>query len=382
MNPFEYQRTGSFFAIVAGGLERHAAQELESLGARVDQPVPRGFAFRCDQATLYRILYCSRTAQRILAPLATARCLSEKQLYEFASEALDWTALFEIGASFGIQTNLSGSRISHSLYAGQLLKDAICDSFRRKYGRRPDFATRNAQINFNLHIKNDQATIALDLSGSSLHKRGYRQVAGSAPLQETLAATLIRLSGWEGTRTFVDPMCGSGTILAEALMHYCRVPAAYLRPERGLRFLPDFDARIQTQIVETANAAIRPLPPGLIRGSDLNPKNILIARENLATLPFGENVNLTVSRFQDLDRQSGRCVVTNPPYGVRLGDEGSIRELYHELGDFLKQRCPDSENYILCGDKTLVPELRLRAHWKKNLKNAGLEVVLAKIVVR
>ncbi len=382
MSKLEYQRTGRYFAVVAGSLERHAAQELERLGAKTEQPVPRGFAFTCDPTTLYRVLYCSRMAQRVLAPLVSARCLNEKQLYALAADALDWTALFDIKESFGVQTNVSGSRISHSLYAGQVLKDAICDSFRRRYGTRPDFATRDARINFNLHIKDDLATIALDLSGTSLHKRGYRKEASSAPLQETLAATLVQLSGWDGSRALLDPMCGSGTILAEALMHYCRIPAAYLRPENGLRFLPDFSAQNYAQVRKEADGAIRPLPPDLICGSDISPKNVLIARANLSALPYGECVRLEVSRFQDLERQSGRCVLTNPPYGVRLGDDDSTRELYHELGDFLKQKCPGSENYILCGDKTLVPELRLRAHWKKNLKNADLDVVLAKIVVK
>jgi len=107
-----------------------------------------------------------------------------------------------------------------------------------------------------------------------------------------------------------------------------------------------------------------------------------IARQNLASLPYGELVELKASRFQDLDMQEGRLIVTNPPYGVRLGDEDSIKRLYNELGDFLKQKCPASESYILCGDKALVPELRLRAHWKKNLKNGDLEVALAKILVR
>ncbi len=363
-------------------MERHAAAELGELGAALGREVPRGLHFSCDQETLYRVLYTSRLVQRVLAPLATFACPDEKTLHRKARDLIDWTSLFPVDTSFGIQANVSSGRIRHSLYAGQLLKDAICDSFRDKTGQRPDFSTRQAPVNFNLHIHADRATISLDMTGVSMHKRGYRKAAGAAPLQETLAAAMIRLSGWDGSRKLLDPMCGSGTILAEALMHYCRVPAAWLRRDSGYQFLPDHAPELFERVKASAVALIRPLPEGLIEGSDMNARNVETARENLALLPGGDRVELQVSRFQDLGRESGRRVITNPPYGVRLEDSGSAERLYNELGDFLKQKCPDSESYILCGDKNLVPRLRLRAHWKKNLKNADLEVALAKIVVR
>ncbi|HOY85330.1 MAG TPA: hypothetical protein PLQ80_08565 [Candidatus Syntrophosphaera sp.] len=382
MKTIEYQEKGSYFAIVAGSLERHAAAELGELGAGVGREVPRGLHFSCDQETLYRVLYTSRLVQRVLAPLATFACPDEKLLYRKARDLIDWASLFPVDTSFGIQANVSSSRIRHSLYAGQVLKDAICDSFRDKTGQRPDFSTRQAPVNFNLHLHADRATISLDLSGVSMHKRGYRKAGGAAPLQETLAAAMIRLSGWDGSRKLLDPMCGSGTILAEALMHFCRVPAAWLRQDSGYQFLPDHAPDLFKKVKAAADAEIRPLPEGLIQGSDMHTGNVQTARENLALLPGGDRVELQASRFQDLGRESGRCVISNPPYGVRLEDSSSAERLYNELGDFLKQKCPDSESYILCGNKNLVPQLRLRAHWKKNLKNADLEVVLAKIVVR
>ncbi len=382
MRKFEYQDKGSYFAIAAGSLERHAAAELGELGAQVVREVPRGVYFSCNQETLYRVLYTSRLIQRVLAPLASFACEDEKVLYRQARALIDWTALFPVDKSFGIQANVSSAKIRHSLYAGQVLKDAICDSFRDKTGQRPDFSTRQAPVNFNLHIHADKATLALDLTGISMHKRGYRKAAGAAPLQETLAAAMIRLSGWDGGRKLLDPMCGSGTILAEALMHFCRIPAAFLRQDSGYQFLPDHAPDLFKQVKATADADIGQLPEGLICGSDMHARNVQTARENLSLLPEGDKVELSAARFQDLERAPGRCVITNPPYGVRLEDSSSTERLYNELGDFLKQKCPDSESYLLCGDKNLVPQLRLRAHWKKNLKNADLEVVLAKIVVR
>ena len=378
----EYQKTSKYFAQVAGNLEAHAVAELEKLGAAIIQEVPRGFRFSCDKATLYRLCYTSRLVQRVLAPIFSFRCHSEKYLYSQGFKGYDWTSLFSPEHSFNIESNVSGSKISHSLYAGQLLKDAICDRFREKHGRRPDFKLQGADITFNLHLRDNWATISLDLTGISMHKRGYRQSANVAPLQETLAAALVYLSGWKGDRTLTDPMCGSGTILAEALMHYCQIPAGYLRQDKGIQFLPDYDSELYAKIKEEANSKIIPLPQGLLCGSDYNSASIDCARENLANLPGGAAVNLQVCRFQNLSRQTKRFIITNPPYGVRLGNIDSTKQLYNELGDFLKHQCPDSEAYILCGSKELVAELRLRAHWKKSLKNGDIEVKLAKIVVK
>lgn len=367
---------------MAGSLEPHARIELESFGAKVLQEIPRGLRFSADKECLYRIVYCSRLVQRVLAPLVSFKCHSEKYLYTQAIKAFDWTELFSLEQSFGIESNVSRSNISHSLYAGQLLKDAICDRFRDRFGERPDFSPQSADIVFNLHIKDNWATIALDLTGLSMHKRGYRVVSSAAPLQETLAAAIVYLSGWMGEKPLLDPMCGSGTLLAEALMKHCNIPAGYLRQDRGLQFLPDYDGALDRQVRHNANGQIIPLPRGLISGSDISAECVESTRENLARLPGGDAVALKVCSFQFLAAQPGKCIITNPPYGVRLGNTESTRKLYNDLGDFLKQRCPDSEAYILCGNAELVSELRLRAHWKKNLKNGDIEVKLAKILVR
>ncbi|MDZ4121343.1 MAG: THUMP domain-containing protein, partial [Candidatus Cloacimonadaceae bacterium] len=143
----EYQETNKYFAQVAGSLENHAAEELSELGAEILMQVPRGLRFSCDKATLYKILYTSRLLQRVLAPLLSFQCHSEKYLYNQAYNNLTWHELFSLNQSFGIDANVSGSKIKHSLYAGQLLKDAICDSFRDKYDKRPDFSTSNADVN-------------------------------------------------------------------------------------------------------------------------------------------------------------------------------------------------------------------------------------------
>jgi putative N6-adenine-specific DNA methylase len=378
----EYLKNHKYFAQVAGSLEKHAAQELTELGAEVIQEINRGVRFSCDRQTLYRVVYTSRLIQRVLAPLISFQCHSEKYLYNQAFANLDWTSLFSVTDTFAIITNVSNSNITNSLYAGQILKDAICDQFREKYQARPDFSAKEADIVFSLYINDNWATISLDIAGHSLHKRGYRKGMSLAPLQETLAAAVVKLSGWDGTTTFMDPMCGSGTLLAEALMLYCHIPAGYLRKDTAMAFMPDFDAKLWDKVRKVADAEIRPLPQGLIKGSDISAGTVANARTNLHSLPYGDSIELSVSRFQDLPKEPDRTIVTNPPYGVRLGDKDGTGRLYNDLGDFLKQKCPASVAYVLCGSEELVPMLRLRASWKKSLKNGDIDTKLAKIVIR
>ncbi|HQQ68473.1 MAG TPA: class I SAM-dependent RNA methyltransferase, partial [Candidatus Cloacimonadota bacterium] len=256
------------------------------------------------------------------------------------------------------------------------------DSFRERYDARPSFSNKAADIVFNLHIMNNRATIALDILGLSMHQRGYRMLSVEAPLQETLAAAIVRIVGWNGEGVFLDPMCGSGTILAEALMRFCEIPAGYLRNNERIRHLPGFSSDEWHKTIESENAKIKPLGKGRIAGSDINPLAVEAARANLARLPGGANVELKALPFQKIHAQADRTVVCNPPYGIRLERGLGVQQVYRELGDFLKQKCPNSSAYILCGDKDLVKELRLRAHWTKSLKNADLETKLAKIIVR
>ena len=157
------------------------------------------------------------------------------------AKQIKWDKMFSLDQTFAITSTVSKSTINNSLYASQVLKDGIADYFRAKFGKRPNVETVNPDVRFNLFIEKDNAVLSLDTSGESLHKRGYRLLAGEAPMQETLAAAIIRLSKWDGEKPLLDCMCGSGTILCEALMHYCRIPAQKLRKKFGFFHLPDFD---------------------------------------------------------------------------------------------------------------------------------------------
>ncbi len=378
----EYIKNNKYFAQVAGTVEKYAVKELEAFGADVIQEVPRGVRFSCDQETLYKILYCSRLIQRVLAPIISYNCHSEKYLYSQAFKNVQWTELFDVDDTFSIISNVSNSKIKHSLYASQVLKDAICDQFRMKYDIRPNFSQKEADIVFSLHIQENWATISLDIIGKSLHKRGYRNGFHTAPMQETLAAAIINITEWNGQRPLYDVMCGSGTILAEALMVACHIPAGYLRDNSAVAYLPDYNEELWNKVKSEADSQIIPLKKDLIFGSDKDAESIEFAKDNLKVLPYGENVKFSIKRFQDYKKLNPCTIITNPPYGIRLGDQNSTIKLYQDLGDFLKQKCPDSTAYILCGSVELVSALRLRATWKKTLKNADIETKLAKIVMK
>ena len=374
---FTYQKSGRYFAQIAEGLEDLGRDELQEFGARDIKPGYRGFYFSADKASLYRLNYCSRLLSRILAPLIRFDCHSDKYLYKTACK-IDWSSLIDLKNTFAVKANVSHSKITHSQYASLRLKDAIVDEFRKKTGERPNVDTKTPDVLFNLHIQNNKATIYLDTSGASLHRRGYRLQSIAAPMQEIVAAAIIRLSGWDGSRPLVDPMCGSGTLLCEAMMHYCRIPAGYLRKKFGFESLPDFDAKLWASIKQETDSRIRDLPPGLISGSDKSGEAVEAARTNLAIFSQGKNIVLSVKPFQDIRSLENSVIVCNPPYGIRMDTEAKIKDFMKKLGDFLKQRCTGGEAYLYFGNRDLIKSIGLRPTWKKVLISGGLDGRLVK----
>ena len=377
LESFVYQKNNSYFAQVAENVEPLAERELAALGATQVNPVYRGVYFTATPEALYRIVYQTRLCTRVLAPLLHFDCHSTKYLYKTAL-TIPWVELFDREQTFVITATVSDSKITHSQYASLCLKDAIVDQFQEKFGGRPNVDKRNPDLVFNLHIHKNTAVISLDASGASLHRRGYRQETVEAPMQESLAATIIDLTEWDGERTLIDPMCGSGTLLCEGLMRYCRIPAAYLRESFGFMRLPDFEPETWQRVKSEADARIRVLPEGLITGSDAGKLAVRAARINLGQLPYGKEVVVRTSRFQDLEPISDSVIVSNPPYGVRLGAQEEAAALVGELGSFLKHKCTGSTAYLYFGDRELVKKIGLKPAWKKPLSNGGLDGVLAK----
>lgn len=374
---YQYQQTKRYFAQIAGGLEPAGVEELASLGGRKISAAYRGAYFNANPAALYRINYQSRLATRILAPLLEFDCHSDRYLYKTARE-IKWSDFMDASSTFAVFANVSNSKISHSKYAALRLKDAIVDDFRDRTGARPSIDTRTPDVWFNLHIENNHATISLDASGGSLHRRGYRKMANKAPMQETVAAAALNFAGWTGETPLYDPFCGSGTLLLEGLMHQARIPAGYLREKFGFERLPDFDAAVWEQEKEQADARIRTVPDGLIAGSDRDREAIDMAETNAGQLIHGEKIKFRACDFRQIDALEGYTIIANPPYGLRMGDSEAMAGFYKSMGDFFKQKCKGSTAYVYFGNRDWIKKVGLRASWKKPLVNGALDGRLVK----
>lgn len=375
---YQYQKDCRYFAQVADGLKEAGAEELAELGAEDVRPEFSGIHFRAEKSTLYRINYLTRLLSRCLAPLISFACHDTDTLYQKAKQ-IEWEDFFAKGnTTFAVSGNVSDSAISHSKFAALRLKDAVADYFKEKTGERPDVSVRNPDILLNLYIRDDKAVISLDTSGGALQRRGYREETVSAPMQETVAAAIIRFSEWDGSVPLYDPLCGSGTLLCEALMRYSNIPAGVFRNRFGFEFLPDFDGAVWKQVKKEAAGHLRGLPKGLIAGSDVSAQAVRAARTNLMGLRYGNNVSIERADFRKLSTLEGHLIVTNPPYGIRMGGDENIEVFYKNLGDFLKQKCKGSAVFVYFGERKYIKKVGLKASWKKPIKAGGLDGRLVK----
>ncbi len=364
-----YQQFHTWFGLVAGGMEYLAVFELEELGAHDIRQQQRGVLFKADMGTMYRIVYHTRLMTRVLGTISTFSCHDTDYLYKKAL-TMDWREFIGPDQSFMILHHAANSNIQHSQFAALRLKDAIVDQLRERYPERPSIDRDNPDVTLHLAIHNNRATISIDCAGFSLNKRGYRTQNVQAPMRETLAAALVRLSGWDGKHTFYDPFCGGGTILAEALMHYCRIPASYLNDRFGFMQLPDYDPALWEKVKAEVN--IRELPEGLISGSDVDPRAIEACRQNFSRLPFGDRIGLKQIDFRDMKSLPGVTIVTNPPYGVRL-KKADTEQLYKDFGQYIRKSCPGGNIHVFSSDQELLKCMNLRPRWKKQINNGGLE---------
>ena len=377
---FEYQKTGRFFAQIAGETEELGVAELKEFGIKKVRQIYHGAWFKTDLEHIYRINYYSRLITRILAPLLTFDCHSTKYLQITASK-IEWEKLLSPKDTFAIFATVSNSKIKHSQYASLVLKDTIADYFREKTGIRPSIDKENPDVWINLHIERNKAQISLDTSGGSLHKRGYRLQSIKAPMQETLAATIIRHSGWDGKTPLLDPMCGSGTLLAEALLHYSKIPSTFRRKKFGFENLPDFDKEKWQKIKDDGERLQRDLPENLISGSDIDKDAVSATQTNLSSIPQGRKIKIKQADFRKLHGIENGTIICNPPYGIRMGNSEQMEKLYQDFGDFLKQKCKGTTAWIYCGNRKLIGSIGLKTSAKIPLKNGGLDGRLVKIEV-
>lgn len=380
---FEYQQHRHAFAKCSSGLERLLADELVALGAERVRAVRLGVHAVLGPEALYRAVHRSRLASHILTPLLSFDCHSDRYLYATALK-LPWEEVMGLQTTFVIDAHVSGSHITHARYAAQKLKDALCDRFREQTGERPSVDRENPDLRINLVILQNRAVISLDAGGGSLHRRGYRVQSGAAPVQETLAAAVAHVADWNADVPLLDPMCGTGTLLAEALLRAGGVASGWKRDKRQAptACLPDFDADLWRRVMAEDAALRRDVPEGLVRGADTAADALRAARDNLRLVPGGSRVELSRSDVRELPGVQGGVVLINPPYGERLEDREQVVALYRDLGDWLKRECAGSRAYILCGHEDLQSALGLRSRVKLRLRNGPIPAPLIEAEIR
>ena len=361
-----------FFATCPRGLEQLLAEELQQLKAENIHAAGGGVEFRGDFPLCYRANLESRIASRILWQVATDRYRSEDDIYR-TTYALQWNDWFE--PELTIRVNVTATRCPlRSLgFATLKIKDAVCDKFRRLSGRRPSVDTRRPDMRIQGYLTDRGFTLYLDTTGDPLFKRGKRISVGEAPLRENLAAGVLRLAGWVPGTALLDPMCGSGTFLLEAAQI-----ALDIAPGLGRRFafekLKNFAARRWRELLQQSAARQKPRGPLSIYGSDLSGEALQSARANLAAAGLKEVVSLKQANILEISAPAKEgIIVTNPPYGVRLGELQELAELYPKLGDVLKKKFSGWRAYILSADMRLPKLIRLAASRRTPLFNGPLE---------
>lgn len=356
------------------GLEDILAVELQRLGACNVETHNRAISFTGDKGFMYKANICLRTALRILVPIKTFTVSDEKSLYD-AIQSINWEDYMDVTDTLAIDTVLNSDLFTHSQYLSQKAKDAIVDQFRAKHGERPSVDLDRPTLRIHLHVFQDKCTVAFDSSGESLHKRGYRDKTNLAPLNEVLAAGMILLSGWDKRSTFIDPMCGSGTILIEAAMIANNIPPGYYREEysfEGWKKFMAFDEELYNTIFDAAIDKITNHEQKII-GGELSPNVAKKAKENIKHAKVDDIVSIKICDIKDFEVPAGRgVVILNPPYGERMVKD-NIEELYKSIGDTFKSKFSGYDCWMISSNMEAFKHVGLRPSRKIALFNGQLE---------
>jgi putative N6-adenine-specific DNA methylase len=367
-----------FFVTCARGVEEVTERELTGLGVDKSERVPGGVYFEGNQDTLYLAHLWLRTGNRILLPLRSFPCRNPEELYENLYK-FKWETFLRKGLTFAVDCTISGRKnpaLAHSHYAKLKAKDAIVDRMRERTGGRPDVDADAPDISVVLYIRDGVCTLNMDATGPSLHERGYRAADAEAPLKESLAAALLLLLGWDGTKPLVDPMCGSGTLLAEAALIATNTAPGSLRDHFLFMNWPDFHSPRWETCLADAKAKRREISADLLFGYDQSEKAVQQARRAMKSLGLSEKVKIerrAFSQFQPPAAVGAGMLIMNPPYGDRLGSTEELRPLYKLIGDTLKQQLKGWRAGIFTGSSDLAKSIGLRATRRYPLWNGPIE---------
>ena len=366
------QADAKLFAPCPRGLEDALAAELAGLGASAVRAVAGGVAFAGDTRVLYRANLESRIATRVLLRLFTVAYRSEEDIYRAAYE-FDWPQRFDVARSIRVYLTAQRCPLKSLDFLTLRIKDAVCDRFRSAVGSRPNVDTRAPEVRIHAFLDATQFTLYLDTSGEPLFKRGARAAQGEAPLKENLAAGILRLTGWQPGTALLDPMCGGGTFLVEAAQIALDIAPG---SERGFGFekLKSFDAALWQELRAEAGARRKPVVPLPIYGSDLYGDTLKLAHANLCAAGLEQAVQLKQANALELSAPAETGVlVTNPPYGERMGEQQELAGFYPKFGDALKQRFTGWNCYILSADMNLPKLIKLQVSKRTPLYNGALE---------
>ena len=335
------------------GLEPVLAKELTQLGANDVQIGRRMVSFKGDKELLYRANFQLHTAIRILKPIKHFKALSADDVYEGVKD-IDWTEYIGLDKTFAVDSVVFSEEFRHSKFVAYKVKDAIVDQFREKTGQRPNISVANPDIRLNIHIAEDKCTLSLDSSGESLHRRGYRQESVEAPLNEVLAAGMILMTGWQGETDFIDPMCGSGTLLIEAALIAHNMAPGIFRKEFAFEKWADFDAELFDKIYNDIKA-------------------VNTARLNVKAAGLTSDITIEERDFKDFTQPKEKSImVSNPPYGERISTP-DLLGTYKMIGERLKHQFTGNEAWILSYREECFAQIGLKPSIKIPLFNGSLE---------
>ena len=367
-----------YFAICPRGLETLLQDELAALGATELKITHGGVHFAGDWAVCYRANLESRLATRILWHLVTGPYTREDDIYRLAVRQL-WPNHFSVANTFRVVTTAIKCPLKSLDFVTLHVKDAVCDRFREDAGERPNIDTRYPDVSVHVFLTADRCTLYLDTSGQPLWQRGFRRASVDAPVKENLAAGILKLSGWQPDTPLVDPMCGSGTFLLEAVqMALDRAPG--LDRHFGFERLKKFDAALWTHIRNAALARVKNPAQLDIRGSDHDERAVRAARRNLEEAGFSQWVRVDTADLLELSAPApAGTLVANPPYGERLGEQEELAAFYPQLGAALKRHWAGWNCFFFTADLRLPKLMGLKPSRKTPLYNGPLECRLFEI---
>ena len=352
------------------GFEEVLSDELKELNYNGIKILNRAVQIRGNWGDVYFLNLHIRCAISILVELSSFRINSERDLYNKAKK-LNWDELFTYKRSIAVKGAVFSDIFKSTQYPMLLVKDAIVDVFRDKYGQRPDVSVSKPEILIDLYIRNNQVVLSLNTSGAPLFQRGYRTEAGLAPLNEVVAACLLRMSGWDRKTPFLDPFCGSGTLLVEAALLASGIPSNIERHYYAFKNLLNYNQDLWMSIYEKVNRNVSKLPCEII-GIDISDSMIIKTRRNLRTFPFARDVKTNINSFDSISNsETPYFVLTNPPYGERMGEE--VEELYAEIGTWLKNKMTGTNFWMISSNMNALKCIALKHSKKVKVFNGNIE---------